>query len=153
MYEELLTVKIGDNDLPIRCNIYVLAAIQEEFSTISSFQQKIIGMNPVLDEEGNYTYDRNGSMIYKVGEPKIEAISFVLPLMIIEGIKKLLEQEPEKNYSEIDWKQMIEDFDFNYIEVALEINKEFQRCFNRKKKTMSSKDTHKRMAKKSTLTE
>lgn len=127
MYEKLNVVKIGGHNLPIRCDIRVLSALQEEFGTTVAFQQKLIGMEKVSgSDESIFT------------EPNIHAIEFALKQMIPEGIRKAEEQDEE--VPDVDWKQLIENFDFEYIEVALALHNEFQRCFNRKKKT-NSKDT------------
>lgn len=153
MYEKLNTVDIGEYKLPIRCNIYVLSALQAEFESISKFQQKLIGMKPKTDKDGNIVYTKDGLMDFTMGEPKIEAIIFAMPLMIKEGIKKASEQGEDVDYSEIDWKPLFDEMDFDYVKVAIQLNEEFQRCFNRKKKRMNSKGTRKARTMKSTSTE
>lgn len=152
MYEVIEKVKIGNNELPIKCNIGVLAYIQETYKTISRFEQKLIGMNPILDKNGNFTYDENGSIKYEWLEPNISVIKDVTPLFIREGI--IQAEKQGEDYSNMNWEEAFKDFDFNYIEVALALNTEFQRCFHRKKKTMNSKATQKkRTTKKSTSME
>lgn len=150
MYEKLEKIVIGGNKLPIKCNIGVLAYIQEMYGTLSSFEQKLIGMRPILDKNGKYTYKPDGSVAYSLTEPSIEVIKNVTPLFIREGI--IQAEDQGENYSEIEWNEAFEDFDFNYIEVALALNTEFQRCFHRKKKT-SMKSRQNQKVKKSTLTE
>lgn len=152
MYEKLETVKIGGNLLPIKCNIGVLAYLQEVYGTLTKFEQKLIGMSPVLDKDGNTVYKSDGSISYSWTEPSISVIKETTPKFIREGI--IQAEAQGEDYSNVNWEEAFEDFDFNYIEVALALNTEFQRCFHRKKKTMSSKGTQKkRTTKKSTSTE
>lgn len=133
MIEKLMMVEIGSKKLPIRCDLQVLAAIQEEFGTLQEFEQKIIGLNPRRGEDGKYIYKESGELEYTVGEPNIKAIAFALPILVHEGIEQAIEQG--ESIPEIDWKQAIKDMDFDYIKIALAIYQEFERCFRRKKKT------------------
>ena len=137
MYEKLEKVKVGEYDLPIRCDINILGIIQEEFGSMMTFEQKLIGINPVKDKDGKPVIKEDGTMDYTMGEPNIHAIAFALPLFIIEGIAQAEEQG--EDYSEVDWKPALKDADFNYIEIALSMYREFERCFKRKKKVTNTK--------------
>lgn len=137
MYEKLAKVKIGGNELPIRCDINILGTIQEEFGSMVAFEQKIIGMYPVLDKNGKQITKEDGTIEYTMGEPSIHAIAYALPLFILEGIAQAELQG--EDYSDIDWRPALKDADFNYIEIALALYNEFQRCFHRKKKVTNTK--------------
>ena len=52
MIEKLSMVKIGERKFPIKCNIDVLAAIQDEFENITEYEQKIIGLRPKKNADG-----------------------------------------------------------------------------------------------------
>lgn len=142
MYEKLEKVKIGDNELPIRCDINILGTIQEEFGSMITFEQKLIGMNPVMDKNGKPVTKEDGTLEYKIGEPSIHAIAYALPLFILEGIAQAEEQG--EDYSGIDWRPALKDADFNYIEIALALYREFERCFKRKKKVTNTKSQSKK---------
>lgn len=141
MFEKLEKIKVGGYELPIRCDINILGTIQEEFGSMVAFEQKLIGMNPILDDRGKQVTREDGTIAYTMGEPSIHAIAYALPLFIIEGIAQAEEQG--EDYSDIDWKPSVKDADFNYIEVALALYNEFQRCFHRKKKVTNTKSQSK----------
>lgn len=145
MYEILKTVEISNYQMPIRCNINVLCALQDGIGSCAAFQQKLIGMKRKKDSNGEVIYKANGEPEYVMGEPNIEVIRYALPLMIKEGIRKANEQDEE--VPDFDWMEAIEAFDFDYIAVAIAMNEEYTRCFHRKKKT-NLKDTATKKVKK-----
>lgn len=147
MIEKLTMVTLGGNKLPIRCDINILATLQEEYGTISKFQQLLIGIRPVINRDGSLKYDKEGKVQFEHTEPSIKVIAFSLPYMIKEGILKAQEQQEDIDYSAIEWHEAYNDFDFDYIATALAINEEFERCFNRKKKTMQKSTSNRRSRK------
>lgn len=136
MYEVLNTVTVGEKEWPIKCNIAVLAYIQDTFGTISAFERKLIGVIPVLDATGNMLYKEDGSLVYKQTDPSISAIQKVAPLMLREGIYQANSQG--EDFGD-EWEESFQNFDFDLYEMALALNEEFKRCFYRKKKTMKKK--------------
>ena len=114
--EKLKTVEIGGENLPIRCNIDCLIAIQDEFEDFKAFEQSLIGIK-VVDGVTKYV------------TPSISAISRVLPMFIKQGLMY------ENKEAKIDYFEAIKEVDFNIIEVAVILFEEFQRCFYRKKST------------------
>ena len=146
MYEKLNTVRIGDKKIPIKCNFSVLQLLQEEFGTLRTFEQKLIGMIPVLDENGEPVYEINADGIeaikYKTGEPNLKAIATALPLMINEGRRQAKEQGEDD--VEYDYKKAIAEADFSIIEVALDLHNEYRRCFDRKKLKVSTRTATKK---------
>ena len=140
MYEKLNKVTIGGKKIPIKCDFAVLQIIQEEFGTLKNFEQKLIGIVPVLDKDGNQVYEtKNGNetLKFKTTEPSLKAIALVLPIMINEGRKQMEEQGEEP--TDFDYKKAIAEADFSIIDVALEIHNEYRRCFDRKKLTASKR--------------
>ena len=86
MYEKLNTVRIGNKNIPIKCDFNVLQILQDEFGTLKNFEQKLIGMQPILDKKGDPVYEINSEGVeavkYKTTEPNLRAIATALPLMI-----------------------------------------------------------------------
>ena len=145
MYEKLNKVTIGGKKIPIKCDFAVLQLIQEEFGTLKNFEQKLIGMVPVLDKDGNTVYEtKNGveTIKFKTTEPSLKAIALALPIMINEGKKQMEEQGEEP--TDFDYKKAIAEADFSIIDVALEIHNEYRRCFDRKKLTASKRTATKK---------
>lgn len=135
MIEKLSMVKIGDKQFPIKCNIEVLAAIQDEFENITEYEQKIIGLRPKKNKDGSIkmiqTADGTEVIDFEQSFPSVKAIAFSLPLMVSAGIEQALEQGD--TIPTTDWRKGIKDVDFEIIETALALYNEFERCFRRKK--------------------
>ena len=135
MIEKLSMVKIGDKQFPIKCNIEVLAAIQDEFENIAEYEQKIIGLRPKKNKDGSIkkiqTADGTEVIDFEQSFPSVKAIAFSLPLMVSAGIEQALEQGD--TIPTTDWRKGIKDVDFEIIETALALYNEFERCFRRKK--------------------
>ena len=135
MYEKLNKVTIGGKKIPIKCDFAILQMIQDEFGTLKTFEQKLIGMVPVLDKDGNPVYETNANGIealkFKTTEPNLRAIALGLTLMINEGKKQAEEQGEDP--IDFDYKAAIKEADFSIIDVAVELHTEYRRCFDRKK--------------------
>ena len=134
MYEKLNTVRIGGKRFPIKCDFAVLQTIQENFGTLKQFEQKLIGMEPILDKDGNpifETTDGVETIKFRTTEPNLKAIALALPIMINEGKKQAEEQGEE--IPDIDYKEAIREADFSIVEVAVDLHNEYRRCFDRKK--------------------
>ena len=153
MIEKLNKVKIGDKQFPIKCNIEVLAAIQDEFDNISDYEQKIIGLRPKKNADGSVkmiqTSDGTEVVDYETSYPSVKAIAFSLPLMVLAGIEQAIEQGD--TIPTTDWRKGIKDVDFEIIETALALYNEFERCFRRKKSIPRKSTTQQR--KRKTVTE
>lgn len=141
MYEKMNTVRIGGKKLPIKCNFSVLQRLQEEFGTLKQFEQKLIGMNPVLDEKGDFIYEINAAgqevIKYTTSEPSLKAIGLALPIMINEG--KLQAERQGDEIEDFDYKEAIKEADFSIIDVAVDLHNEYRRCFDRKKLKASNR--------------
>ena len=140
MYEKMNTVTIGKKKIPIKCNLAVLMAIQEEYGTLKNFEQKLLGMIPVLDENGEPVYVTNSegmeTVKFKTTEPSLKAITFCLPKMINEGKMQTLKQGEEYDY---EYSDAFNEADFSIIDIAVELHTEYRRCFDRKKLKVSTR--------------
>lgn len=136
MFEKLNTVTIGGKKLPIKCDFNCLQILQENFGTLKSFEQKLIGINPVLDRNGEpiYIVDSDGEETIKftTTEPNLKAIALALPMFINEG-RNQARMQGEDTLEDFDYKAAIKEADFSIIDVAVELHNEYRRCFDRKK--------------------
>ena len=145
MYEKLNTVRIGGKKIPIKCDFNVLQIIQEEFGTLKQFEQKLIGMKPILDKNSDPVYEiKDGveTVKFTTTEPNLRAIAVALPLMINEG--KIQAESQGDKIPDIDYKAAIKEADFSIIEVAVDLHKEYRRCFDRKKLKASTRTATKK---------
>ena len=142
MYENMNKVTIGGKKIPIKCNFNTLQVFQENFGTLKQFEQKLIGMVPVLDANGDQIYEVNADgieiMKFKTTEPNLKAIALALTTMINEG--KIQAEAQGEDFIDFDYKQAIKEADFSIIDVAVELHNEYRRCFDRKK-AKASKQT------------
>ena len=141
MYEKLNTVRIGGEKLPIKCNFNVLQTIQESFGSLKQFEQALIGMEPILDKNGDMIFvtDSDGieTIKYKTTEPSLKAIALALPIMINEG--KIQAEQQGEDVPDFDYKEAIKEADFSIIDVAVDLHAEYRRCFDRKKAKVSKR--------------
>ena len=141
MYENLNIVRIGGQELPIKCNFAILQTLQENFGTLKQFEQKLIGIDPILDKNGDPIFvvdeDGNETIKFKTTEPSLKAIALALPLMLNEG--RIQAEAQGEDPIDFDYKQAIKEADFSIIEVAVDLHNEYRRCFGRKKVTASSR--------------
>ena len=146
MYEKLNTVRIGNKKIPIKCDFNVLQILQDEFGSLKTFEQKLIGMQPILDEKGDPIYEINADGVeavkFKTTEPNLRAIATALPLMINEG--KIQSEKQGESGIDFDYKTAIAEADFSIIEVAVDLHNEYRRCFDRKKLTVSKRTATKK---------
>lgn len=144
MHEILNTVTIGGKKLPIKCDFNCLQVLQDSFGTLKNFEQKLIGMIPVLDENGDPTYTINSSgeetLQFKTTEPSLKAIALVLPLFLKEG-REQADSQGDITNKDFDWRTAVKEADFSIVEVAVELHTEYRRCYDRKK-LKASKSTH-----------
>lgn len=117
---ELTHIKINDTiELPIKCDLYVLNMLQQEYGSIEEFEMKLVG----LKEKDGKTY--------RV-EPSVNAVAHALPLMVMEGMD--IEKELNgRHYDVKSVKHLIALTTRNYRELAKELHEEMKRCFQTKK--------------------
>lgn len=120
------TVVLAGKEYPIRCNINVLAEIQEQFDTVSSFEMMITGLKVAQDEDGNAIMDEDGNLIFKRCDPSIRAIAAILPCMVMEAAENSRTQELD---GALD---AIKNAEFDLYDTAFSMSEELSRCFERK---------------------
>lgn len=130
MIEKLTYIQLGSEEYPIKCDLAVLEAIQNEYGSIHKFELKLVGREPKEEKK-----------LVKV-EPSIRAIRFVLPLMINEGIdiENMQTGKKRKHITESDLKVLCTDI--NVFDMANELHDEFIKCFETKNQK-STQETEK----------
>ena len=124
MLEKLTHLELADGGrYPLKCDLAVLEAAQEEYGKLSIFERELSGLRKTGKK------DKGGNDIYSREEPSVKAVRFALPLMINEGID--LENrrfgEKRKHFTEKDLSELLEGI--NIFEVAGIMHQEFVRCF------------------------
>lgn len=118
MIEKLTYIELGDGSYPIKCDLAVLEAAQEEYGTLNEFERKLAGFK---EEKG-----KDGSIRT---EPSIKAVRLALTWMLNEGIdiENAKEGGKRKHITDLQMKELLTDA--NVFEVADKLHKEFSRCF------------------------
>lgn len=122
--EKLTKITLGGVVYPIKFDYLVLKEVQKEFGTIVDFEKSLIGLTETTDEQGN-------KAIVKT-EPSIEVISFVLPIMINEGLE-IEADEKNKEFVYIEEKEILRKIDIPFRELSVIIHEELKKCFITKK--------------------
>lgn len=123
MFEHTEKVVLAGKEYPIRCDINVLAEIQEEFDTISNFEMLLAGMKVRKDKDGNALLDHDGRIMFDRCDPSVRAIAVILPCMLKEAcggddIGEAL--------------GAVKNARFDLYDTALQMYKELEKCFERK---------------------
>ena len=131
---EVARVKLSDTtEVPFRCDLFVLKAIQDKYGTIEAFERELVGMYKKENASG-------GKDQYEMREPSIEALLFAFPLMVREGFRA----EKEENGREIpdmNDMQLVLSIRRDYRLIAEDIHEELRRCFGVKKKNSAKKES------------
>ena len=127
MYFEqpLEKILIGNEELPVKIDMFVLEKIQGMYGNLNEFELKIKGLKLTDDKK------------YERVEPDIGAMNFVLPLMVREGC------EIEGIELELTDMDIVRGVKCSYIELGKLITKEFDKCFESEKKEKPSKQIKK----------
>lgn len=123
MFEHTEKVVLAGKEYPIRCDINVLAEIQEQFDTISNFEMLLTGVKIRKDKEGNALLDHENKIMFDRCDPSVRAIAAILPCMLKEacGSNDLNEA-----------LDAVKNAKFGLYETALQMHKELDKCFERK---------------------
>ncbi len=110
------TIKINGEEVPIRCNLEIMAQLEEEFGTIMNFSEKLMHLNSSAGKESENIL------------PDMRAITFALPKFVHEGI----EYYNEKNAHSRQLEQLLPSTvlrhcDDYVLDVALILYKELWR--------------------------
>jgi len=119
---------------PIYCDLNVLELIQEEFTSVNKFERDLMGLTPLLDENGEIKRNDEGAILNLQGEPKIKAIVFGLFLMIKEG-QRIDTRQTGTEWEELTIDDIRELCTIPFNELSQILHEEFNRCFNIKKKS------------------
>lgn len=125
--EQLSTIKIGDKEYFIKCNLDVCEGIQDEFGTLVEFERKIKGLKKELDKEGNPVKNEDGNEKYEATEPSIKALKYAIGPFVTAGAEATAEKIDRKAL-----EKAVKNFEFDRWAVSLAITKEFLRCLTRK---------------------
>lgn len=113
-------------EVPFRCDLYVLNAIQNQYGTIEAFERELVGMYP---KEGS----GSAGDAYEMREPSIKALLFALPMMVREGFRAEKE-ENGRDIPDMNDMQLVLNIRRDYRLIADDIHEELRRCFGVKKK-------------------
>ena len=130
---ELNRIEIDGVKYPIYCDLNVLELIQDNFTSINKFERDILGLTPLLDENGEIKRNEEGLILNSQGEPKIRAIVFGLYLMIKEG-QRIDTRQTGKEWEELTIDDIRELCKVPFMELSEKLHAEFNRCFEVKKK-------------------
>lgn len=114
----------ADIEVPIKCDLYVLQEIQDEYETVVKFEKQLLGIETVMDK------DEEGNDVEKqvLREPKPSAVMFALVSMVREGYAIEGVDMPFKNS-----RELIASVTRDYRAIAKDIHNEFRNCFQIKK--------------------
>lgn len=126
-------IEIDGVKYPLYCDLNVLELIQENFTSVNKFERDLMGLTPLLDENGELKRNEEGSILNTQGEPKIRAIVFGLYLMIREG-QRIDTRQTGREWEELSIDDIRELCTVPFGELSTILHDEFNRCFDVKKK-------------------
>ena len=118
-------VEIEGEKYPILCDLYTLKGIQDLGYEIPEFERNLLGV------EGS-----------EIGQPRVQTILDALMLFLREGMSVYNSLHPEEmKYPEPEGiaEQLTYIYRGNYLLLAMELHKEFTKCFEQRKKKESPK--------------
>ncbi len=123
MFEHTEKVILAGKEYPIRCDINVLAEVQERFETVSNFGMLLAGVKVAKDKNGDAILDSDGKVQFERCDPSIRAIAAILPCMLTEASSgNELEEALDA----------VKNARFDLYEIAVQMHKELDKCFERK---------------------
>lgn len=129
---ELKKIIIKGKAYPIKIDLNVLQAIQEEYGSINEFERDLLGIKYQKDENGNQIYDEKGDPAIYLVEPSVRAISMVLPLMINEGLA-VEAHRTGKELEQVEDSEILAECDISFEYLSELIHEEYSTCFVTKK--------------------
>lgn len=124
MIEEPSYLIANGGKIPIWCDLFVLNAIQEKYGQIREFEKKLLG---ITEKEVN------GEIVKETAETDMQAVLWVLPLLIREGKKKEAADKGESLQAVNEYK-IIAGLDMPISKIVEIIYEEYRRCFVTSKK-------------------
>ena len=131
MFDKLNYIRLSDKEYPIKCDMLVLERIQDEFGSLSDFENKLNGFVPAKDESGNYKRTEEGLLLGVYEMPDLKAVNQTLFLMVEEGLSIEAEEKDEPRRS-LTKEQLLREVDLNPMELGKKLHEELLRCFVRK---------------------
>ena len=140
MFEGLNHINIAGTEYPIKCDLYVLERIQDEYGSVEKFEDGIKniyikdGMVPKLDEDKKPVLDENGEKIMIPGKvpeykyPNMKMLSFGLELMINEGID-IQNEETETKMEHVTARKLVQRMEYTVNDLSSILLKEYTNCF------------------------
>lgn len=122
MFEHTEKVVLAGKEYPIRCDINVLAEIQDQFDTIPNFEMLLTGVKIRKDKDGNALLDHDNKILFDRCDPSVRAIAAILPCMLREACGGDLSEALDA----------VMNARFDLYETALQMHKELDKCFERK---------------------
>ncbi|MEZ3446196.1 MAG: hypothetical protein K1W30_13875 [Lachnospiraceae bacterium] len=123
MFEHAEKVVLAGKEYPIRCDINVLAEIQDQFDTIPNFEMLLTGVKIRKDKDGNALLDHDNKILFDRCDPSVRAIAAILPCMLREACGG-------GDLSEA--LDAVANARFDLYGTALQMHKELDKCFERK---------------------
>jgi len=134
MFENLNTIILQGKKYPIRCDINVCEAVQDEFGSLPAFERKLLGLEFQRDENGRIRTktDEEGKEVpdFRLTEPSLKAIRIGIKTMTQEGKEFALAQGDP--VPDIDVNMAVLDMQFDRETVAAQLHEEFVRCLEQK---------------------
>lgn len=138
MYEHTENVRLAGKTYKIRCDINVLAEIQEQLGSLQEFELNIAGLRIAENPDGTIMRDENNKIVFKRVDPSLKTIRDFLPMMLKEG-------NPDTDIQDAIDAVMAAKFDL--YEVSVQMHKEYSKCFERKNPSSSKRKQRKQIAK------
>lgn len=151
MFEGLNHINIAGTEYPIKCDLYVLECIQDEYGAIEKFEkgirfrEEVDGMVPKKNADGTPALDENEKEIMIPGkvweykDPDMKMLNYGLELMINEGIDIQNEESGEK-MEHITAKQLARKMKQTVFEISALLQKEYVNCFRVKNQETTQRE-------------
>lgn len=127
MFEELNCIVLSGESYPVKCDMVVLEKIQEEFGSITDFENRLIPWEPKLGEDGKQVKAENGNPIFMGRFPDIKVVNAALHFMVNEGEEIIAERESRAPNMK-GRKELARKVDLTPIDIADQLHEEFKRC-------------------------
>ena len=123
MDKKMNLIKLDGARVPYKCTNNVLAQMQEEHGSIDAFYLKLIGREPVLDEDGYEMHNEEGKRLLRRIEPSIRTINRFFVACVQEGLEI---EGKGRHWEEKELIRMVEQAPFSLVPLLAE---EFNRSF------------------------
>lgn len=128
MFENLNYIELSGEKYPIKCDMLVLEKIQDEYQSLSKFENDLSGFVVSRDENGEPKRNEEGLLLGTYEQPKISVVNKALCWMVKEGLEIEAEQKKTK-IKEISDKALIRKIDISPSKLGRVLHEEFTKCF------------------------